>query len=290
MRLATSIRHCLAIGAGAIVATAAPLMGQNEPRDCFARAVSLMTGTPGGLTAWRVLRCPVTGPTGLVSYWSRSERPADLEDWVVRASAMLRDERLFRAVSAVAVSSRPRADRIDALVVLAGYYDDRYRASEAFLEGDEPGPSLPRRVGAREPVVGLAPLPPDSRAQIGRIVFQLAMSDPDSGVRSAAHRLRQAFAIDDPANNPLPERAIQLVAGCGREITVRSTADIDVTVDLVVPEAKYRAPVRIRAGSDSKATELRVVVPNGTVVARNGDHELARLTSRKGECPGSQGI
>lgn len=286
MRLVTPTGRCFAVAACAIVAIAPPLMGQNEPRDCFARAVSLTTGTPEGTRVWRVLRCPVTGPSGLASYWSRSDRPAELDDWIVRASALVRDERLFQAVSAVALSSRPRADRIDALVVLAGYYDDRYRPSEAFLEGDEAGPSMPRRVGPGEPVVGLEPLQPDSRAQIGRIVFQLAMSDPDSGVRSAAHRLRQAFAIDDPANTPLPERAIQLVAGCGREITVRSTADIDVTFDIVVPEAKYRAPVTIRAGSESKATELHVVAPNGIVVARSGDHELARLTSRKGECPG----
>jgi hypothetical protein len=290
MTSATFGRRCFAIAAGAIVAIGAPLMAQNEPMGCAARVASLTTGTPQGPRAWEVLRCPVTGPSALASYWSRSDRFDEIEDWIVGASATLRDQRVFRAVSAVARSSRPRTDRIDALMVLARYYDDRYRPSEAFLEGDELGPSLPRRVGVREPVVGLDPLPPDSRAQIGRIVFQLAMSDPDSGIRSAAHRLRQALAIDDPANNPLTEGAIQLMAGCGREITVRSTADIDVTFDLVVPETRYRASVTLRAGSVSKPAELKVVVPNGTVVARSGDHEFARLASREGECSGRPGI
>ena len=290
MTSATLARHCLAIAAGGIVAIATPLEGQNEPTGCAARVASLTTGTPQGPNAREVGRCPVTGPSALALYWTRSDRFDEIEDWLVGASATIRDQRVFRAVSAVARSDRPRADRIDALMVLARYYDDRYRPTEAFLEGDEPGPSLPRRVGIREPVVGLDPLPPDSRAQIGRLVFQLAMSDPDSGVRSAAHRLRQAFAIDDPANSPVPEGAIQLVAGCGREITVRSTADIDATFDLVVPEARYRAPVTIRAGSAAKSAELTVVAPNGTVVARNGDHELARLTSRNGECPARRGV
>ena len=286
MTSATPARQCFAIAIGAIVATAAPLVGQNEPAVCVARAASLTTGTPQGPRAREVVRCPVTGPTALASYWLRSDRFDEIDDWIVDASAAIRDVRVFRAVSAVARSDRPRTDRLDALMVLARYYDYGYRPSEAFLEGDEPGPSLPRRVSVREPVVGLDPLPVDSRAQIGRIVFQLAMSDPDSGVRSAAHRLRQAFAIDDPANNSLAEGAIQLVPGCGREISVRSTADIDVTFDLIVPEARYRAPVTIRAGAASKPAELKVAVPNGTVVARNGDHELARVTSRKSECPG----
>ena len=290
MTSVTTTRHCFALIAGAIVSIAAPLMGQNEPTVCAARVASLTSGTPQGPSAREVVRCPVSGPSALALYWTRGDRFDEIEDWIVGASATIRDQRVFRAVSAVARSDRPRADRIDALMVLARYYDDRYRPTEAFLEGDEPGPSLPRRVGVREPVVGLDPLPADSREQIGRIVFQLAMSDPDSSVRSAAHRLRQAFVIDDPANNPLAEGAVQLVAGCGREITVRSTADIDVTVDLVVPEATYRAPVTIRAGSASKPAELKVVVPNGTVVARNGDHELARLTSRTRECPGRPGI
>jgi hypothetical protein len=285
-----STRHSLAIGAIAIVATAAPLMAQNEPAACAALVSVLTTGTPRGARPRTIERCPVTGPSELASLWSRSDRPDEIDDWLVRASGLIRDGRVFRAVSAVARSSRPRADRLDALVVLAAYYDDRYRATDAFLEGNEPGPSLPRRVGIGELVVGLEPLPPDSRAQIGRMVFQLAMSDPDSGVRWAAHRLRQAFSIDDPVNNPLPEGSIQLVAGCGREITLRSTADIDVTVDIVVPEARYRAPVTLRAGSASKPTEKRVVVPNGTAVARNGDHELARLTSREDECPGRPGF
>jgi hypothetical protein len=290
MTSATFSRHCFAIAIGAIVSIAAPLVGQNEPAVCAVRVASLTTGTPQGPRAREVLSCPVTGPSALAWYWSRRDRFDEIEDWIVGASGRIRDERVFRAVSAVARSDRPRADRIDALMVLARYYDYRYRPSEAFLEGDEPGPSLPRWVGIREPVVGLDPLPPDSRAQIGGIVFQLAMSDPDSGIRSAAHRLRQALAIDDPANNPLAEGAIQLVADCGREITVRSTADIGVTFDLVVPEARYRAPITIRAGSASKPAELKVVVPIGTVLARNGDHELARLTSRKSECPGSPGI
>jgi hypothetical protein len=290
MTSAAFARRCFAIAAGAIVARAAPLMGQNEPAVCAARVASLTTGTPQGPRAREVVRCPVTGPSALAVYWSQSDRFDEIEDWIVGASGRIRDERVFRAVSAVARSDRPRADRIDALIVLARYYDYRYRPTEAFLEGDEPGPSLPRWVGIREPVVGLDPLPPDSRAQIGRLVFQLAMSDPDSGIRSAAHRLRQALAIDDPANNPLAEGAIQLAAGCNREITVRSTADIDVTFDLVVPEARYRAHVTIRAGSVSKPAELKVVVPIGTVVARNGDHDLARLTSRTSECPGRPGI
>ncbi len=290
MTSATFVRRSLAVAIGAIVSGATPLVAQNEPAVCVASVASLTTGTAQGPRAREVVRCPVTGPSALAWYWSRSDRMDEIEDWIVAASARIRDQRVFRAVSAVARSSRPRADRIDALMVLARYYDDRYRPSEAFLEGDELGPSLPRRVGIGEPVVGLDPLPADSRAQIGRIVFQLAMSDPDSGVRSAAHRLRQALALDDPANNPLAEGAIQLVAGCGREITVRSTADIDVTFDLVVPEATYKAPVTIRAGSTSKPAELKVVAPNGTVFARNGGHDLARLASRNGECPGRPGI
>ena len=208
MTSATFAGRSLTVAIGAIVAIAAPLAGQNEPAVCVARVASLTTGTPQGPRAREVIRCPVSGPSALAWYWSRGDRFDEIEPWIVGASATIRDQRLFRAVSAVALSSRPRADRIDALMVLARYYDDRYRPSEAFLEGDEPGTSLPRRVGIREPVVGLDPLPADSRAQIGRIVFQLAMSDPDSGIRSAAHRLRQALAIDDLANNPLAEGAI----------------------------------------------------------------------------------
>jgi hypothetical protein len=290
MTITTSTRYrsVLAAAAATVMATAPSIFAQNEPADCAVQVANLMSGSPRSVAPWEAARCPVTGPSGLAFYWSRTDRAASIDSRTIEASALLRDARLFRALSGVARSAGPRANRIAALAVLARYYDPRYGAAEAFLAGDEPGTSLPRRIGGRAPVVGTEPLPADHRTQIGALALQLATSDPDSGIRSAAHRLRQALAIDDPANNPIPDEAIRLVAGCGREVTVRSTADIDVTFDLLVPDERYQAPVAIRAGSAGKPAELHLVVPNGTVVARYGGRELTRLATRTGQCaPGA---
>ena len=117
------------------------------------------------------------------------------------------------------------------------------------LTANDVDATIGRRVGGAATVLGATPLPADLRSQIGTTLAELATGDPDSSVRKAAWRLRQGLASLDPANTPLGQKSISLIAGCGRELILRSTSDIDVEITLQVEAAHFDRAYGIRAGS-----------------------------------------
>jgi hypothetical protein len=89
----------------------------------------------------------------------------------------------------------------------------------------------------------------------------------------------------DPENTLVREGSIALIAGCGRRVTLRSTADIDLPIEVRVLGTDFVYPKGIRAGTETKPTEILLAFPSGVVVATLGGRELARLEERNAPCP-----
>ena len=86
-------------------------------------------------------------------------------------------------------------------------------------------------------------------------------------------------------NTTLLPGTIALVAGCEGGVTLRSTADIDVELQLRVLGTSFARAKYIRAGSVAKPKQSPLSLPPGTVVATYGGREVARLAERNPPCP-----
>jgi hypothetical protein len=270
-----------------IPATATSARAQGEPSDCAGALAKLRT-QPNNIAGIRTAsRCPESGPVTLAALWTRRDAVGvATRAALVEESGSLRDTRLMDAVVGVATGGdRPVADRLAALQVLMRYYDRRYVLSVDDLSTESIGSPIPRSVGGPPPVYGSSPLAQTTRGTIGTMLSTLASSDADHAVRHAALRLRQGLAFADPANTPLPEGSITLVAGCGSRVMLRSTADVDLELQLRVLGTSYARAKSISAGSVAKPRQLLLGLPAGTVVATYGGREVARLTERNASCP-----
>jgi hypothetical protein len=283
------MRTLLALFAAAVAipATATTLWAQTEPVHCRRAVVELRTD-PGNTAAIRSASgCPSSGPTALAVMWIQRAAADDAtRAALVEASSSLRDTRVFDAVAGIATArDRPVGDRLAALQVLMRYYNRRYVPSVEDLTSGPPGSPITRRVGGPAPVNGSSPLAETTRGEIGALLSMLASSDGDSTLRGAALRLRQRLAFDDPVNTLLPAASITLVSECGPRVMLRSTADIDVGLQLRVLGTSFARTRAIRAGSVEMPTQLSLELAAGTVVASYGGREVARLTDRNASCP-----
>jgi len=198
----------------------------------------------------------------------------------------MRDARVLNAVLGVASSAGYSAEgRLAALSVLLRYYDNSYAPLNAEFVRDPAHVLLAQVVDAPGQYNGARPLPGDVRARIAREIAQISTTDGDASFRRVARRVRQALAYTDPANTPLDAGAISLIAGCGRRVTLRSSADIDLPVEVRVLGTKFANGAGIRAGTTTRPTDRLLGLPAGVVVASLGGREVARLTQRNAPCP-----
>jgi hypothetical protein len=268
-----------------LLAAPQPTSAQTEPETC-AGAVASARVRPTAATIEELGRCRASGPVALADIWKESSDSGVAEARALAAATMrLHDGRLFDVVRETALAiTRSSTERLAALEVLTNYFNSSYAPSIDDLAAAKAGMTIPERLGGSEPGRGSVPVPADVRVQVGKLLADLSLSDPDSVVRRAAHWLRQALAYSDPASTPLPTAAISLVAGCGREVFLRSTADIDVDVRLRTASGSFSRTYGVRGGSQAKPGQRDLALPTGTMVAEYGGREVARLSNRKGLC------
>jgi len=277
----------LILAAGLVAATTSSALAQAEGADCPQAAAALEAQPHSTDAIWRVASCPVTGPDALADVWARhgaADGTARMN--LVEATSTLRDRRLLDAMTRTAGSAnRPVTDRLAALLVLMRYYDPRFAPDMENLAGGADGASIPMRIHEQRATNAVSPMPETVRQQISELFARLAAADGDTAVRAGALRLRQVLARWDPSNTPLPPGSISLVAGCGSNVTLRSTADVEVYVQLAVLDTEFEKAYGILAGSAGKPRSLTLSVPAGTVVAIYGGREVARLAERNATCP-----
>jgi hypothetical protein len=282
-----SIRTRLVLAATVVmVATPVGIQAQSEPAACQAAVATLRGHVADQSALFAISRCPSAGPPELVSLWARQDLTSPAIATLADATGSLRDARMLEAVTkAASERSRPAASRLAALQVLMRYYDPRYAPTAEDLRGMTMGSPVPVRIGGAPPIDGTSPLPANTRARVGAKLAALAATDPDAEVRQAALRLRQALAIEDPANTPLSPNSVSLIAGCGTRVTLRSTADVSLPVRVTVPSSNFEHTYSIRGGSVTKPSDLLLSLTAGTVIASYGGREIARLSERKAVCP-----
>ena len=184
---------CQLIAASALVALAPTLArAQSEAPDCVALVAEMLTPTPSTGVIRASAGCPVSGPVTLGNRWTRRGlRGSGERTALVETSALMRDARLYEAVSAVVRdASYPLADRMAGLRVLVGYADEGtgviqqgavYGARAAELSGG-------RQSEATATVAGSTALPPSVSDDIRRELARIAREDRDPSMRYAAKR------------------------------------------------------------------------------------------------------
>jgi hypothetical protein len=254
------------------------MSAQSEPENCASAASSVLANaSPAALD--ELAGCPTSGLQALASLWARSGQPVP---GLAETTMRLHDARLLEAVkNAAATTAMPTANRLAALQVLINYFNPDYVASIDYMLRTNIQ-TIPTRLGGAAPTQGGTPLPADVRIQVGRLLATISVSDPDASVRRVAHRVRQSLAYADPANTPITAGAITLVAGCGREVFLRSTADIDVNVTLRTADGSFAHVYGVRAGSPQKPGQLDLALPTGTIIAQYDGREVSRLSARNG--------
>jgi hypothetical protein len=121
--------------------------------------------------------------------------------------------------------------------------------------------------------------------EIAGLLLRLSASEPDLVVRGAARRLRQSMAFSNPAQTPVAPGSFALVAGCGSRVALRSTADIDLVVQLRVEGKEPFSHDYVISAGTPKPTDRLLSLPPGVVIASFGGREVARLSERNTPCP-----
>lgn len=151
-------------------------------------------------------------------------------------------------VSAAGNTGRPSTVRLAALQVLAAFYDPKFDALAEWLRTAHAGDPIPMSV-------------------------------------HGGGRLRQSVAFRDSANTPVQPGSVSLTAGCGNRVTLSSTENILLGLQLSVLGAWPVHTVWLKGSPEGKPVTILMSPPPGTVVVTYGGRELARLSERHAPCP-----
>jgi len=163
---------------------------QDEAPDCVAIVAEMLSPSPSTGAIRASAGCPSTGPVTLANRWTRrGMRGSGERAALVEASTLMRDSRLYDAVSAVVRdNSYPHADRLSGLRVLAEYANQgftvsqqgqSYRARAEELSGG-------RTDGVATTVSGTNALRATVRDEVRKELARLAREDHDPDIRFAA--------------------------------------------------------------------------------------------------------
>ncbi len=173
-------RRSLAVLVALLCAAAAPrsALAQGEPSSCPEDAATVSDVSSGATVPFTLTLCPSSGPAALAQLWpAQRSRSRSQRDALVETSGSLRDDRLFRAVSGIAIGSRyPTADRIAALRVLIRYYDPTFAPTDAdLLSSTRQSTFRQRNGGGYSP----SPIPPTPLSRMAQ-----SPSSPDVAIAS----------------------------------------------------------------------------------------------------------
>jgi hypothetical protein len=179
---------------------------QSDAPDCVAIVAEMLTPTPSLGAIRASAGCPSSGPVTLGNRWTRhGMRGSGERAALVEASTLMRDARLYDAVSAVVRDdSYPRADRLAGLRVLTENADQgfkviqqaqAYRARSEELSGG-------RTTGVPSTVAGSHALRPTVRDELRQELARLAREDHDRDIRFAAAQASEnlGFSTSDSSS------------------------------------------------------------------------------------------
>lgn len=279
----------LAFGGSALCGSfgASALEAQRPTTDCPAAERSARTDAhPAARVVRDLVRCSTAGTQGLVVLWGRHAALSDATlEVLVDASRWPRARAVTQQLEATLAGRHGARVTHAALAAAVSAFDVAFdvafapRADE--IAALQLGAGLPKQMHAP----ASTPADRTQKARLAMLVAQLATGHPDATVRVSALAVRQQLALLEPGLTPLAPDAVQLVAKCGQQTELVSTADISLPVRLTVLGTTYDQLVGIGAAMNGTAARALLLVPHGVVVAKLGDREVARLTNRKVPCP-----
>lgn len=275
----------LAFGGSALCGSfgASALEAQRPTTDCPAAERSARTDAhPAARVVRDLVRCSTAGTQGLVVLWGRHAALSDATlEVLVDASRWPRARAVTQQLEATLAGRHGARVTHAALAAAVSAFDVAFAPRADQMAALQLGAGLPKQMHAP----ASTPADRTQKARLAMLVAQLATGHPDATVRVSALAVRQQLALLEPGLTPLAPDAVQLVAKCGRQTELVSTADISLPVRLTVLGTTYDQLVGIGAAMNGTAARALLLVPHGVVVAKLGDREVARLTNRKVPCP-----
>jgi len=181
------------LAASSLAALAPDLaVAQSEAPDCVAIVAEMLTPTPSQGAIRASAGCPSSGPVTLGNRWTRrGMRGSGERAALVEASTLMRDSRLYDAVSAVVRDySYPRADRLSGLRVLTEYANQGFTVSQQGQSYRARAEELSagRTNGTATTVSGSNALRATVRDEVRQELARLAREDHDPDIRFAARQ------------------------------------------------------------------------------------------------------
>jgi len=275
----------LAFGGSALGVSfgATMLEAQAPTTDCPAAERSARTDAhPAARVVQDLVRCSAAGTQGLVVLWGRHAALSDATlEVLVDASRWPRARAVTQQLQATLAGRHGARVTHAALAAAVSAFDVAFAPRADQMATLQLGAGLPKKMHAP----ASAPADRTQKARLAMLVAQLATGHPDATVRVSALAVRQQLALLEPGLTPLAPDAVQLVAKCGRQTELVSAADISLPVRLTVLGTTYDQLVGIGAAMNGTAARALLLVPQGVVVAKLGDRDVARLTNRNVPCP-----
>jgi hypothetical protein len=267
---------------------ARPLAAQErrESAACSRTVAAVEAGDQTVRALETLLGCPASGPAAIAIVWMRRSPLSPAERTALgRASRWIRDGRIYEAVRAAALNSRRAPDdRLEALQVLTSYFNANYVAGPDYLRGGTIGDPIPATAHAPDSF-GDVPLPARYAAEFAGDLAVVAREEADPVVRRAALKLRQAIALEAPHLTPLEKGAIRLRAGCGPRVTLSSSANVTVPIEVRVGDGTgFKRELALVRSVDGTPKSVLLALPRGTVTASVGGRVVARLRWRHAPC------
>lgn len=167
--------------------------------DCRLAAQILETGHPQPHSAWAletIGRCEESAGAALAALWTSPAADADALEQLFRASAQVRDQRIYDAVVRAAEDGgQPTIVRLTALRVLAAYVEPSAAVPPDYLmEADPDAYRVASRNHATQ-IDGAVPLEADVRAPVRALLVRLSGDGADASMRAAAAYLLRRLAL-----------------------------------------------------------------------------------------------
>jgi hypothetical protein len=268
-----------------IIALARPVLAQSEPSTCQATLRAAEKGTADRSIVRALGDCRTSGPPALARIWDGAALPVADLGYLVETSSRLQDGRLYQSVLRVAREKRHETPkRLAALQTVAAYFDPSFAPSLEYLTEGTIGDPIPK-VLHRDPVAGAIPLSNERQREVAQLLADIAREETDSVVKAAALRLRQGIEFINPDLTPITAGSVQLIARCGSQVTLQSTADISLTLRIRVLESTYDYTMMLKGLTKNRASFVTLSLPAGIVAVTHGNSEVARLAKRDVPCP-----
>jgi hypothetical protein len=185
------------------------------------------------------------------------------------------------AIRTARTASADQAVRLAALRVLATGIRSELSVSREWLAAAHTGDMIPRSAHrTSSPAVEAA-----DRDVVWATLSDLAQTATDAEIRKASLVLLQGLVIADPDFARVAPESATLTARCGDRVRFETTSEVSVPYVVMVEGTTFQRTIWMKAATASSPSGIDLALPAGAVKVTVAGRDVARLETRRGECP-----